>query len=595
MSTEHDQDPSESDDSEAPIDTLTQASHCIASLRLGRSGTVIGSVEDTNAFIDSLYVPGPIDGLAREFFNEESPAGELLILLGSAGDGKTAIFGHAFRASEAGWLDPELINLDATESTSTTRTETEQLSQFLEEITEQLGEADEPRRGLAINLGLALDFFRTGENADRFEAIHTAIKEARNPQNFEEGCLYQSDEGITVANLSHRRLFDTHPSTLGDGFLNDLVARFDHTNASSPFASISEEIADAASTNPIAYNLHQLTNPEVRDSLVRLLAAKVIISNEYLNPRRVLNYISKVLLPPSIIEELEDGTESKFESLTDAGVSAERLYLWNSVYDVLSKPGDESSRLDPCTVFSLEFDEEILAIQSDNRELDLEEDRHGFELLSPESLTRTVIRMRHLTKNNEIDYKTEERSSPFTQFAAARSVLDHLWHQQVEDEELVDEAADFMDETYGAVVSAIKRWSQQSHEGDLVRIADGRDSIEYQFLAEWERESATLDRKESMNRTTEETQLGKLWLSFENEVSIPLSYELYRLLSLINQGYNPDAVNPEESEGVRLLHSQLSQFTDKHDELQVRDYGDELIFKLQKKQGFNPGIEFIGS
>lgn len=571
------------------VKSREEAAEQILNLRMGRSGSVAGGVEETSPFMDELYVSDIVDERAVEFFSEQETNGELFVLLGSAGDGKTAIFTRAYN-NAAEWLRPEHLNLDATAAKNVEQTEIEDLEEFLQEAQESLHESGEPRRGLAINLGIAVEFFRDPERRQKFQATYEAIEAARDPSNFDEGCLYTSEADIRVANLSHRRLFDTHPQRLGSGLLRELVEKFDHTNngeadsVHSPFAGVSEEIKQNADEHPIAYNLHQLTSPGIKESIIRLLASRAILSNEYLNPRRTLHYLSSIIVPDQLTESVDTGEVPAFAELDDK-ITPWDLLLWNTTYEVMQHGRKKGIRLDPCVVATLELDEKILSLHgtaTDGSSL-----QFPFEI-DKESRTdaiRTEIRRRHLT--GEEQYDTEEWSTPFSQFVATRSYLDELAVSDDPDGILDSKAED----AYKLVVEAIKRWSQQTRTGDFVQIPDGQPSDKYYFLSEWEEEEAGFKGDASVEKTTDETQVGKVWFVFNNNVEIPISYELYRLLGLITEGYNPDAIDPKESEGVRLLHSQLSQFTDKKTNMRVHNAADRPLLRLQKKRGIKSGIE----
>ena len=87
------------------VKSREEAAEQILNLRMGRSGSVAGGVEETSPFMDELYVSDIVDERAVEFFSEQETNGELFVLLGSAGDGKTAIFRRAYN-NAAEWLRP---------------------------------------------------------------------------------------------------------------------------------------------------------------------------------------------------------------------------------------------------------------------------------------------------------------------------------------------------------------------------------------------------------------------------------------------------------------------------------------------------------
>ena len=62
------------------------------------------------------------------------------------------------------------------------------------------------------------------------------------------------------------------------------------------------------------------------------------------------------------------------------------------------------------------------------------------------------------------------------------------------------------------------------------------------------------------------------------DIPVPITFELYILMNRIGRGYSPNARDLERSEGIRLIHSRLSEFTNKQETVRVMDkVGTELL------------------
>jgi hypothetical protein len=87
-----------------------------------------------------------------------------------------------------------------------------------------------------------------------------------------------------------------------------------------------------------------------------------------------------------------------------------------------------------------------------------------------------------------------------------------------------------------------------------------------------------------------------MWIVLEPEgadvsVPVPVTFELYQLMGQIRMGYNPNALDMERSEGMRLIQSRLSEFTNKHELVRVVNKLDEELFRV-RKTGFDD-IEIV--
>ncbi|WP_161991516.1 DNA phosphorothioation-dependent restriction protein DptF [Natronorubrum aibiense] len=564
---------------------------------MGEAGAIVGGHIDRNSLRQGLYVSTKEDDLVKSFFVDDYiEDGKLLIITGSAGDGKSALLSRAYRLAQEEGIDSLTetdIHMDATASTQKTKTYDETLSEFFDTAIQRINEGEGPRSGVAINLGLAIDFFERKGKKEKYQEIWDAIEGAK-PQRTNEKV------SIRVLNLSHRQLFRTQPDHFGEGLLREIVDKFDASDPESPFYEafqFEKEECPAHGDCPLHYNMERFTDDEVRANIARLLAAKSLIENSYLNPRRILDYLASILLPPTL-ESIakEDSACPIGRSIETDGKITSRMMIWNSVFQIIDDhDGERSGHLDPSAQSEKEIDLRILEWAANPSTLDeILESHPTIANFSIEEKIQTTLRKQYLEGKQREQIRTAIEWSWFTDFLGAYTYLNRDTSEEIDPqvEKELKNCAVNMNQT---LTDALKGWSGKHTNSNYIEFVDGIKTTDYRFLAQWSNPSP--NREKSRQRTKRETTPGQLWFVLEpeqanTEVPIPISFELYVLMKRISMGYNPNVRDLERSEGIRLIHSRLSEFTDKQNSVRIVNKNGEELLSVEK--GAFDGIKIRG-
>lgn len=551
----------------------------LRSCQLGQAGVVVGGHIDRNPLRQELYVPTKEDELLRSFFVDDyEEDGKLMILTGSAGDGKTALLSRAFvsaRDEGISSLTEDCIHLDATEATNKHGTYTEDLTTFLDRAQKDLETESGPRKGLAINLGLAIDFFERQERHEDYPRIWKAldaIREGRTP----------GDKDVVVIDLGNRETFDRDPEDLGRGLLSEILEKFNATDPDSPLHKVYREEMETCPAGEdclLRYNVEQLADEKVRRNLGRILAGSSLIQGSYLNPRAILDLITSILLPPDLREIAVEGSGCPVgRALEDGAHPKPSAVFWNSVFKQVTPRGPKNRGfLDPASVPSRDEDLNILSWTPNpapiRQKLGKLAARKGFET---SDLIRTYLRKQYLIGEHDADIAIDW--SWFKEFAGALKYL-NLDREIAEEKQDLGEKAGDVTET---VRGALRGWAGSTDGGDFVEFVDGIQSRDHRMLSRWGNPRVEMD--ESRRLTRRESRPGQIWVVLRRQnptmtdspVKVPLTFELYVLMKRIQRGYNPNAVDVERSEGLRLIQSRISEFTDKNELVKILDrQGDE--------------------
>lgn len=552
----------------------------VRSCQMGEAGAIVGGHIDRNALRQELYVETDEDELVTDFFADEyEQDGRCLIITGSAGDGKSALLSRAFQqAQQAGSaVEQSHIHMDATASQEKHQTYDDTLRKFLDNVSQCLEANSGPRTGLAINLGLAIDFFERQGHKEDYPEIWAAIDGARSTR-------LNETEKVTTLNLGHRSTYRSTPENLGSGLLRTLVEKFAFDQPVSPFHSAYERSSAYCSDPshcPFHYNVELFTDSDIRETVSQLIAASGLINNVYLNPRAILDLVAKMLVPGPLQGVEDTGSECPVGDARSRGRKFDSdVLLPNAVFGRLATHEDRSrGYLDPAAQAGLDIDEKILEWSADP--LALDEQYGDLPLWSDyllEDKIRTKLRMEYLT--GESDVRTARDWGWFDEFTGSLTFFDPP--EETDIDQYKRRASDAVD----TVTAALKGWTGDGNGTgeDWIEFVDGIKD-EYTFLSKWEKPEPLLSQ--SRTETREETIPGQLWIVLdpgkrEVTVPVPVTFELYVLMKRISRGYSPNARDLERSEGIRLLHSRLSEFTDKRETVRISNTAGEQLLNVDR-------------
>lgn len=531
----------------------------------GQRVAIVGSHTDDDPLRNQLYVEQKEDDIVNRFFEEEyTKDGQLLILTGSAGDGKSALLARGFSLVDED-LPKSRINMDATEARQKDGDYADRLTSFFEEVLDDVRSETGHRSALAINYGLAVDYFERRGAPEEFSIVWEALQESQSKPVHEP-----DDLNIGVINLSHRRTYETHPDKIGEGLVRDLLDRFDPTNDSSPFSEAydrEKSECPAGDDCILHYNVRQLGRTEVKDNIARVLAGWSVVTGSYLNPRTIIDDIASFLLP-SDLQDLPDheicpvGAAIEEDNLD----ASEEDLIWNAVFRTIKTERDrDASSIDPASYTSFSTDQEVLGWGADVGGLDdALASIPDIALTSLKGKVRTRLRRQYLTGE---EGETILDDQTFEEFLAALT----YFGEDGTFAELENKTKAFLNTTKAALSS----WTGRQRSDGLVEFVDGQRSPDYRYLSKWNEPS--FDTDQSISETRSLAVPGRVKLMAQpppdttSNVPVPLSFETYRLMNEVSQGYTPNATDLNRSHAIRMLHSRLDDFTEKRRLIIIED------------------------
>lgn len=280
----------------------------------------VESVQSGNGFTDIdryLHTERPVtDELLEKMIQIDNAGGGIILLVGSAGDGKSHILSKVKEIDPERWPLDSFYN-DATASCSPNKTAIETLKEALADFSDINIGSTAKRKILAINLGKLNAFIDDPEIQHQYAKIASAVRPLF------EGTVNNPVETdrIKVIEFSNKQIYEFYPTLSGydaleSDFMNQILEKIVSDRAQNPFFQAftkDRESGEDIHKNPIMINFQLLMLPEVRKSIILYVIEAIIRFNLSITPREFLDFIHSIIIPTNYAGYKED--KSFYESL----------------------------------------------------------------------------------------------------------------------------------------------------------------------------------------------------------------------------------------------------------------------------------------
>ena len=278
------------------------------------------SVQSGNGFTDIdryLHTERPVtDELLEKMIQIDNAGGGIILLVGSAGDGKSHLLSKVKEIDPERWPLDSFYN-DATASCSPNKTAIETLKEALADFSDINIGSTAKRKILAINLGKLNAFIDDPEIQHKYAKIASAVRPLF------EGTVNDPVETdrIKVIEFSNKQIYEFYPTLSGydaleSDFMNQILEKIVSDQTQNPFFQAftkDRESGEDIHKNPIMINFQLLMLPEVRKSIILYVIEAIIRFNLSITPREFLDFIHSIIIPTNYAGYKED--ESFYESL----------------------------------------------------------------------------------------------------------------------------------------------------------------------------------------------------------------------------------------------------------------------------------------
>jgi hypothetical protein len=592
-------------DSTSPFATLPLTSflplpNIFVNLRRDSSASVVASgvLPELN---QAIYVEDAVDRRLSEWVREPGQI-KLFILTGSAGHGKSAAIARACSLANAIGRDIT-VRFDATHSSSPKASYRSDLESFLEPFEDGRGIPDGSYL-LAMNLGLALDFFSGDQSALRRWSGLAGVIDDRFRLGLDVSGPRRTD--VELMDLSDRFELGVSNGLPNLQFLSELLDRLSISNDSSPVSrAVKAECAGCPRRGrcPVRLNAQLLSNPTLQRNLIQTVIAAAVKDNVHLTPRNVLDLLSQLVLPPDYVHLIGSGDEvCALKSAPEQDVRMEAGWgerLSRTLFELAFPYGDQVTTLspaaqstvgtnrllraltleDPAAIRTSEWDDQILLWAADHATLfsQLPPDLVTYLESASQSLGKngyaTLIRARRWTTEEPKERGDAQRLSTFVALCVGESVQSDIWRKRLA----------------AALQRAASGRSFDSAGGGQrpkVALNISETASNFEILAVLEDLVVTIEPRlggRSANHAGFNV-VARPKIGDSNQiVTLPIDWPTFDLLWEISDGYFPSTVGGPHHLFLRNLRAKLVQASTMAESVTVRELGEEGEVQLEAK------------
>lgn len=521
----------------------------------------VDSVQNGKTFTnwdEYMHVERPIESKLKEKMKEiDNAGGGIVLLVGSAGDGKSHLISCIKKESD--WGDGCFYN-DATASSSPKKTAIDTLKEALVEFKDENLYKTTQKLVLAINLGI-LNALIDDED---FKKDYKEIVNSTSPIFDDSNTTPQINtervkaERVKVVMFTNEQAFEFYADSsseipVASDFFSNIIKKVVSETIDNPFyaAYTADKASGVSPKDPLILNYELLRIPDVQNTIVLTIIEAIVRYKLIITPREFLDFLYSIIVYPHYDEYIDGHKEKKefFEALLPS-------LLYYGSENMIQKA---ISKLDPLKQSSTEHDKQLSVLftsysippsyltEQQNSELPVELLKRTNEFYANngrdiERTTKFVFRLKHL-----LSYHTE--SEVYKSYLA---LLKGIFNKDVHK----------MQEIYDVVAKAIPRhYGSYFEKSNMVplNIQGGRyrlfgslqlkpepvksyhsDLYKNEFLMRFDMswkfpdESVPLRMDFQLYSYLNELNRGKLALSYENEKDLAFSRFLRKLVEKCN-------------------------------------------------------------
>lgn len=504
------------------------------------SGDSIDSDKNFDDFKKYMHIRRAVEDDLKEILRavNESSKKTLVLLCGSAGDGKSHMLSYLKNLDEEHLLSGYKIHNDATESSSPTKTAIETLNEVLDDFADQNIDADGKNLILAINLGVLNNFIES-EYGKRFNKLRIYVQDrcilaTRVVEN-----SYNKDSSFQHVSFADYQLYTLSEDGAKSIYIQQMLKKIFDTIPENPFVNAySNECSKCPLQKKCAvrYNFSFLQNENIQRYISDLLVMTIIKKKEILTTREILNYFYDITVPQNFSYSVTSDALSNTETIIKnfiKGITPELIFEQISVSGLM----DDVREYDPVLYrdelgddFAVEF-----YVSTDVTSLikkDLEDTIYGEFLLADEMI-------------NAINIDKDIKSYIFKFLLRIRAMKTNSFNDDIYDR-FVKTLFIFnsgrkkkLGELYNAVEEAFLQWCGTDSDNHPCLDQDNQQYCLYEKVDFEENLSVipTTIEKDELQRFIPELRVGFVNEKTNTNTVLDIDFSLYQMISQLNSGY----------------------------------------------------------
>ena len=263
------------------------------------------SVENTASFApfkQYLHVVRPVEDELRTLLRRVNRENKkcLVMLCGSAGDGKSHLMSYLRHADPEGLLNSFELYNDATESSAPELTSIDTLYEKLAPFNDENYQVDDGYKMiLAINLG-TLNNFIESPKGQAFTKLKQYVEDNEIFSSYTRKEVYISDSVFQHISFADYQVFTLKEDGVGTEFLSTLIGKVFSKTEENPFyqAYKNNDSCTLCQRCPVRHNYEFLSKPEHQQAVIKKIVEVVIKDKAIVSTRDILNLLYDIIVHP---------------------------------------------------------------------------------------------------------------------------------------------------------------------------------------------------------------------------------------------------------------------------------------------------------
>jgi DNA phosphorothioation-dependent restriction protein DptF len=501
----------------------------------------------------------------------EEGSGNLILLCGSVGDGKSHLLAYLNEKKHNLIKDYKIFN-DATESFSPNKDAMETLEEVLKDFSDNKFDESNAKVILAINMGVLHNFIYTDHKHYTYEKLKKFVESSN---LFSQSITTHFSSGdcdlLSFGDYHSYELTEKGPKST---FYTSLLEKVFSESSDNPFYLALMEDENNTVNTMVHENYKLFQNKFVQEQVVQLVLQTIVKDKLVISARAFLNFISDILIP---------------DEMKSTKLMSEFEVLKNSLPNLLFNRRERSailnalSKTDPIHHRSIHIDQLVIDLNTLN---DWEsilntkiKDETAIEWLKPfinnDNLTdfsfnlffESFVRITFIT-NKEFALNVADKSY--------EDFMKNLYRFNIGEKKKIKK---FYDE----VKTAIYKW-KGSPKREYIYL--NKPTEKYR-LAQKINVKPTIDHLESRNEEVLETFKASIVLAYhdnnkENKIYLDIDYQLYKLLTKVQEGYRPNKKDEEDAIKFVEFIEKLMAFGEKKNEILIHFPNDNKFYTIKR-------------
>lgn len=552
----------------------------------------VGNVTSFDEFKKYLHVLRPVETELRNLLKKinESNQKTLVLLCGSAGDGKSHLISYLRHADSEHLLDSFELYNDATESSAPELTFDETLAERLAPFNDENYQIDDHYKMImAINLG-TLNNFIESERGQNFSALKKYVDEHEIFSSYMRESCYQADSVFQHINFSDYQVFTLNEHGIGTEYLENLIGKVFYHDATNPFFQSFEENSSCTLCQkcPVRHNYEFLSDPIHQKSLINKIVEVVIKDKKIVSTRDVLDFIYNVLVHPEFdYSKMCQITTNDTKYLSEYIKYTTPMLLYE--YEDISPLINSIRKYDILKVRQEEMDADMIKFHSLENIHDIFTDATtGTPYIVLNSTTNIAnlggmkSDLKKFVYRFVVRLKEMKGVLPITeQQLLFKEYIQALYYQNSGQEKKLGKL-------YDATKKAIMNWDGQ-FDSDTICIDDSNER--FWVLEQLQLKPAIYHKSNSLDVSDIQRFSITLNLRFRNDVAsdpetaeISMDYSLFEMIAAMKDGYRPTVQDKNQHTDFVSFVQRVIEFGNKADRITLvpKDQGQDYRVTFEK-------------